>query len=160
MKTLVEFGKTSQALYIQGFVDGEGCCTKDGRQIIITQKDPEILMEIQASLNKTFGINSTLHYIKSNDVHRLIITGQVSIQRFCHHISFRDIKKQTRLQRGITNFKNRAPSFEDYSIALKLRKEGYSLRKIAKKIGVSYGAIFKCIAKPVSLPARRGEIKC
>jgi len=158
VKPLIKLDKLSQAMYIQGFADSEGCCTKDGKQIIITQKSPNILKEIQESLNKTFGIKSKLHYGKSQDIHRLFITDKISIKRFYDSISFRDFKKQERLLIGINKFKQNSPQYEDYLLAKNLWKEGYSLRKISKKIGISYGAVFKWvhnISKPVCLPNKK-----
>ena len=161
MKPLIKSSRKAQVMYIQGFADGEGCCTKDGRQIIITQKSPLILKEVQESLTKTFGIKSTLHYVKSKDAHRLIVTGQINIKRFYHFISFRDLKKQERLLFGVNDFKRKSACYEDYLLATKLWKEGYSLRTISKRIGVSHGAVFKWIhniAKPVSLPKKNRDI--
>jgi len=158
MESLIELNKKIQAVYIQGFADGEGCCSKNGKQIVITQKLPFILKEIQQSLNETFGIKSTLIQTKSKNAYRLIITGQINIRRFYEYISFRDIKKQQRLILGINSFKRKSASYEDYLKALSFHKKGYSIRDIAKKIGVSYGAIFRWVhntAKPVSLPQRK-----
>lgn len=122
---------------------------------------PSILKEIQESLAETFGIKSTLHYVKSCDVHRLIVTGRINIERFYQFISFRDLKKQERLIFGVNGFSRNSACYEDYLLAVKLWEDGYSLRVISKKIGVSYGAIFKWVhnlAKPVSLPKQNRNI--
>ena len=155
MKSLIELNKGLQSMYIQGFADGEGSCSKDGKHISITQKDPAILKEIHDSLSRTFKIKSTLHYIESSNVYRIVITGQINLRRFYENISFRASGKRNRLSYGINNFKRRSPSYEDYLVAIGLKKEGWSLRQIAKELGVSYGAVRKWvnnISKPVSLP--------
>ncbi|MBI5060835.1 MAG: hypothetical protein HZB67_00815 [Candidatus Aenigmarchaeota archaeon] len=162
MGPLIELNQKAQAMYIQGFADGEGCCTKNGKEIIITQKLPHILNEIQQSLNETFGIKSTLVHTRSENAHRLLITGQVNIKRFNEYISFRDAKKKERLILGVNSFKRKSASHEDYLEARSLYEKGCSLREIAKKIGVSHYAIFKWVhntSKPVCLPKRKiGDI--
>jgi intein-encoded DNA endonuclease-like protein len=157
MEHLIKLSKKAQAMYIQGFADGEGCCAKHGKQIIITQKLPHILEEIRLSLNETFGIKSTLVSTKSGNAYRLLISGQVNIKRYHQYISFRDARKQERLLLGINSFGRKSAYHEEYLKALDLHKKGYSIRKIANEIGVSHGAVFRWIhntAKPVSLPKR------
>lgn len=155
MESLIKLNRKLQAMYIQGFADGEGSCRKDGRFISITQKKPAILKEIQDSLSQTFRIESTLHYVKSSHAYRIVITGQINLKRFYENISFKGPKKRNRLFHGLNNLKRNSPSYEDYTDAIDLKKKGSSLRQIANKIGVSHSAVRKWIngvSKPVSIP--------
>lgn len=98
--------------YIAGFFDGEGCVviTKDKKTnnrmkngwslnpyIILTQKKPNILKEIQKTF-KNYNIKSDLYSIKGGNLYRLRIIGTKKIIDFCNLMLPHLICKKQELQ--------------------------------------------------------------
>lgn len=89
---------------IIGFFDAEGMI-----RIQVTQKDLNILQEIQAILNVTYKIKSNIHRKWKQEAFTLKITARNSIEEFKRKITFRNPAKRKKLERLTTEIIYKQP---------------------------------------------------
>jgi len=136
--------------YIAGFFDGEGCITRKDKKhcsiaICVTQTNFEVLDEIK----RFFGFGN-IREIKKRKLHwkeawSYDVQDQFQIKQFLVVIEPYLLVKKEKAQKAIEEISNYQEKIEIRKNmaqeARKLRKKGYSLRKIAKEIGSNYQTV-------------------
>ena len=127
--------------YIAGFFDGEGHVDTITKTLTIVNTNHDILLIIQNELLNN-NIKSVIYTRKIYNSHHkqaysLRIHGFYNITNFSSCIKIIDIDKNNKLKLLLSSYKNPQYSDEEKQQMIKLKNDGFSMRKIAKELNRS-----------------------
>lgn len=143
------------AHFLRGYYDSEGHVTKDS--IVASSTDYELIKLVQTLL-KQLNIRAKIYGVEnrgylpdkrprrnSNIVFRLRTCDYNSRFHFAQKIGFSIKRKQKALEESLRHRKQVSHSKQEYVKALALRKEGFTIPKIAEQLKVPEGTIRRWI---------------